>query len=1375
MAFAQPKTSVEIPLKDSTENDMQRYVRDFCVEIWNMTQRWEELNGSTYNLLEKIVNNRLFLIYAQPVDVAEEKSVEREEPESDLSALLLGQKDWNGSITNVELQRNRLEQSGTNRTVEEIVRDVEKLVTLVNEQMSWVVDELQNMRERLAGLKKLENIQGDRRNLSGLQNPKLKELSEILPLIVKMYQEELKAKRAALNDLANFNSRDIFLVITASWSHQAFIDRSTLSRLYSLEIIELDFDNLPDDGEEVLAILRGEHATLNFWVDLALAYYRRGNEADFVRILEMSGSEASLEYPEYHQDQMRALDTLAAYYVIQSHKERNKDKKKEWQTKATLLYTTADKIIMYDTYHLLGRAYFCLLEGKIDQAEQQFNFVLNQVGENIPATLGKACIFFQRKEYRKALNCYKSVLRKMPDCPADVRLGIGYCLAKLGRLDKARLAFKRVLDLDKENVSALVALAILDMNTLEQEAIRRGVESFGRAYQIEQENPVVLNHLANHFFYKKELDRVEHLAWHAFQITDNEAMRAESCYQLARSFHQRGNFEKAFQHYYQSTQFATANFVLPYFGLGQMYICREDYDNAIQCFEKVLKACPTNYDTLKILGSLYAHSEPANQKERSERRKKAREIFKKVVEMCPDDVEALIDLAQLTENCDPQGSLDAYTKASTFLSQMIEVDIPPEITNNVGSLYFTVGQYEKAREYFEEALKELGEVVSTGQTDLAALQTTVTYNLARSLEMLCMFDEAERLYKGILQEKPNYIDCYMRLGCLARDKGQIYESSVWFKEGMSVNQSHADAWSLIGNLHMSKFEWAPAQKKFEYILKLPEYHDDPYSFVALGNIWLETLSSIHRKKEKDKDYRERALMMYSKALKVHPKNIWAANGIGCILAQKGAIQEARDIFAQVREATADFSDVWINIAHVYMEQKQYVAAIQMYDNCIKKFNRHNDVSLLLYLARAHYKAGKFSECRHILEKAICEAPDNMMLKFNHAFVLQKLATQMLRDDKSSLEMVTGAVDDLRTAATIFEYISRNKDDTMSQARIVSRTASASEARACYDLLTQAQTYLQRAKAQDEEEQRQRQRQEEERQALKRQQEQEAKEREEKARRELEVLKQMRQEYVEKTKEILRLPTIVEEKRVRGSGRRRKDREGDEFVNDDSDLGDWNAGEGGELRKKKERRGRKKRERREVSSGGSGGEIDEIESRNRREGRKSKKMRFDRNDFELSAKQKTKVKSREFVQSDESSSDEDANKPSKSRLSDDSDDAAGSPEPVKTAESDSSAAEDAIRRTDSDDDSDNEQPKSKHRITNNSDQSSAESSTEDRARSPSDSDDDGVEKTPMKATKRKKIVSSDEDSSENNGIAESNAVVGDSGVDEDAGFAIADDD
>ena len=50
---------------------------------------------------------------------------------------------------------------------------------------------------------------------------------------------------------------------------------------------------------------------------------------------------------------------------------------------------------------------------------------------------------------------------------------------------------------------------------------------------------------------------------------------------------------------------------------------------------------------------------------------------------------------------------------------------------------------------------------------------------------------------------------------------------------------------------------------------------------------------------------------------------------GCVLAHKGLINESRDIFAQVREATADFCDVWLNIAHIYVEQKQFVAAMQM--------------------------------------------------------------------------------------------------------------------------------------------------------------------------------------------------------------------------------------------------------------------------------------------------------------------------------------------------------------------------------------------------------------------------------------------------------------
>lgn len=92
---------------------------------------------------------------------------------------------------------------------------------------------------------------------------------------------------------------------------------------------------------------------------------------------------------------------------------------------------------------------------------------------------------------------------------------------------------------------------------------------------------------------------------------------------------------------------------------------------------------------------------------------------------------------------------------------------------------------------------------------------TTSYNLARLYEAMCEFHEAEKLYKNILREHPNYVDCklentaemehkkkscfclisftvwptgYLRLGAMARDKGNFYEASDWFKEALQINQ-----------------------------------------------------------------------------------------------------------------------------------------------------------------------------------------------------------------------------------------------------------------------------------------------------------------------------------------------------------------------------------------------------------------------------------------------------------------------------------------------------------------------------------------------------------------------------------------------------------
>ncbi|KAI8115643.1 hypothetical protein FF38_07144 [Lucilia cuprina] len=987
------------------------------------------------------------------------------------------------------------------------------------------------------------------------------------------------------------------------------------------EVIEVHPDQLPE-CQEVLSILRQERSQLNTWVNVALAYYKQNKTDDFIRLLETAKTDGNKDYRDYEKDQMRCFDMLAAHYVQEANREKSKDKKRELFMKATNLYTTADKIIMYDQNHLLGRAYFCLLEGdKMEQADAQFNFVLNQSPSNIPSLLGKACIAFNKKDYRGALAFYKKALRTNPNCPANVRMGMGHCFLKMNNQDKAKLAFQRALELDPNCVGALIGLAILKLNLHEPESNKMGVQMLSKAYTIDSTSPMVLNHLANHFFFKKDYQKVQHLALHAFHNTENEAMRAESCYQLARSFHAQCDYDQAFQYYYQSTQIAPANFVLPHYGLGQMYIYRGDTENAAQCFEKVLKIQPGNYETMKILGSLYANSNSQT------KRDMAKAHLKKVTEQFPDDVEAWIELAQILEQNDLQASLSAYATASNILTEKVKVEIPAEILNNVSALQYRMGNLKVAKERLMEALERAKSEAPNDTQYYDSISVTMTYNLARLNEAMSCFDVADKLYKDILKKHPNYIDCYLRLGCMARDKGLIFVASDFFKDALNINNDNPDARSLLGNLHLAKMQFALGQKNFETILKNPATSQDAYSLIALGNFSLQTLHQPIKDKEKERKHQDKALTIYKQVLRNDPRNIWATNGIGAVLAHKGCVIEARDIFAQVREATADFSDVWLNIAHIYVEQKQYISAIQMYENCMKKFYKHHNVEVMQYLARAYLRANRLKEAKMVLLKARRVAPQDTVLLFNIAVVLQRLAMAILKDEKSTLEIVLQAVHELELAQKYFQYLSVHGDKTRFNIEVAGL-----EANQCQDLLSQAQYHVSRARRIDEEEKTLKRKQEEERLAFKMRQEEERKRREDMLKSSREQMLAKRQEYVEKTKNLIMTLEVPQEKeRKKGGGRPRKD-----DIVTDSDGSDAPR-EGVERPPKQKKKGgggarKRKAVNYDSDSDGGGGE-------GRKEKKQKKKTKLSKKvEEKLSAKQRMKIVSKATISTSESDSD-----------------------------------------------------------------------------------------------------------------------------------------
>merc|ERR1719330_2231161 len=560
--------------------------------------------------------------------------------------------------------------------------------------------------------------------------------------------------------------------------------------------------------------------------------------------------------------------------------------------------------------------------------------------------------------------------------------------------------------------------------------------------------------------------------------------------------------------------------------------------------------------------------------------------FKKVTEQFPEDVEAWIE--------------------------------PPEILNNVGSLNFRLNKLEESRECFESALGRAEAEAEDDERYYKQIMITIRYNLARINESLCQHDKSERLYKDILMDHPNYIDCYLRLGCMARDRGQIYEASDKFKDALQISNEDPDAWSLIGNLHLAKMEWGPGQKKFERILKQPATASDAYSHIALGNVWLQTLHQPTKDKDKEKKYQDRALTMYKQVLRNDPRNIWAANGIGAVLAHKGYITEARDIFAQVREATADFCDVWLNIAHIYVEQKQYISAIRMYENCLKKFFKHPNVEVLQYLARAYFKAGKLKDAKMTLLRARRGAPHDTLILYNIALILQKLASQLLRDEKSTLEEVLQAVHELGISHKYFQYLAVEGDRMK-----YDLARAAIEARQCQDLLSQAQYHVARAKTIDEQEKQQRRKQQEDRESFRKGQQEVQKKLEEERRAQLEEMAKARENYKEKMKSAVVIDQIDDKpaKKGGGGGGRRKRDDGEIRSSEDS-----SNEAGGPEGSKKKQQSRRKEER------GSRKER----KRQRKEKKKAEKKDQKKNTEGLSEKQKSKIKSKAMVSSDSDS-------------------------------------------------------------------------------------------------------------------------------------------
>lgn len=82
--------------------------------------------------------------------------------------------------------------------------------------------------------------------------------------------------------------------------------------------------------------------------------------------------------------------------------------------------------------------------------------------------------------------------------------------------------------------------------------------------------------------------------------------------------------------------------------------------------------------------------------------------------------------------------------------------------------------------------------------------------------------------------------------------------------------------------------------------------------------------------------------------------------------------------------------------------------VLQYQNCLRRFFYNTDSNVLLYLARTHYEAEQWQDCKRTLLRAIHLAPSNYTLRFDAGVTLQKFSASTLQKTKRTVEEVKNA-------------------------------------------------------------------------------------------------------------------------------------------------------------------------------------------------------------------------------------------------------------------------------------------------------------------------------------------------------------------------------
>ncbi len=468
---------------------------------------------------------------------------------------------------------------------------------------------------------------------------------------------------------------------------------------------------------------------------------------------------------------------------------------------------------------------------------------------------------------------------------------------------------------------------------------------------------------------------------------------------------------------------------------------KEDEAVAEECLEKVLKNTgERSFPAMRALGFLLGRRVLLNL-----RRGKTRggELFHRAVKLLKtglggekagdSDIPSQLVYAALVEESSPELSLKAYEKAIKA-SKEKDIAVDPEIWCNMAAILARLGKYEEAEKVYDEHVDK----------EFAACCPTITYNLGRLAEMLGAGERAESHFKKLAAGDPHHMEAQVRLGVIAKNRGNVDEAETMFKKAMADPSTRSIGATYLSNLYESQKKYPEAQDILEKNRGDCDYL--ALSFAQFMHRFLDNLGTPERKR-KFLIYHVGTPVM--NVLKKSKHNAFAANAAGVYLAESGMIDEARDAFTAAGSCKMAAHAARVNLAHTqiyngrklaksafdhigrpilrvlasaksHFEQaeKLYRDALKLSEGMTDERGYSSRIELMHYLACAQFESREYDAAVQTFQQVLMFTPGSNIGWHNLGLALYESACSRIKSTKD-LKEVLKAKTEMETSRRCF--------------------------------------------------------------------------------------------------------------------------------------------------------------------------------------------------------------------------------------------------------------------------------------------------------------------------------------------------------------------